>query len=150
MRSLIAAVITAFIILVVAIVGSAVARAGDQIPNTEIIVVKQGSGERFVARTDDSGSFSLKGLPIGDYTITISEGAFRRSIAGWGGGTLAVADFTLKITASRSPLNPVGVRRYFVGIPVSVGDDGTISGSLASAYNVKGPRDAGSGMASGK
>ena len=80
MRSLIAAAITVFVILIIAIIGSTVAQAGNHIPKAEIIVIRQGSNERFVVRTDDSGSFSIEGLPAGEYNVSISESGFKQAI----------------------------------------------------------------------
>ncbi len=92
----------------------------------------------------------MKGLPAGEYNVSISESGFKQAIAGDQAASRGVSDFYLKISATRSPMNPVGVRRFFAGIPITVGADGTVSGSLSSASNAKSPRDAASGMATGR
>ena len=150
MKNLVAVARLAFVVVVMALVGFSSASAGNHIPKAEIIVVKQGTNERFVVQADDSGSFSFSRLPAGDYTMSIVESSFNRAIAAAGAGSRASADYYLKISSSRAPINPVSVRRFFAGIPVSVGSDGVISGTVSYAGNVTSPRDAGSGMASGK
>ena len=118
MKNLVAVARLASVVVMIALVGFSSASAGNHIPKAEIVVVKQGTNERFTVQADDSGSFSFSRLPAGDYTMSIVESSFNKAVVAAGAGSRASADFYLKLSASRAPINPVCVRRFFAGYSV--------------------------------
>ncbi|HEX7177135.1 MAG TPA: carboxypeptidase regulatory-like domain-containing protein [Pyrinomonadaceae bacterium] len=54
---------------------------GAAVPNAEVIILEETTGQTRTAKTDDDGSYSAQSLPVGRYSVSVAPQGFKKTVA---------------------------------------------------------------------
>ncbi len=54
---------------------------GDVIPDAEVLIVEETTGQQRTVKSDGNGSFSAQSLPVGTYSVSTSPSGFKKTVA---------------------------------------------------------------------
>src|SRR5215213_9108070 len=54
---------------------------GATIPNAEVVIQEEATGQTRTARTDDDGNYSAQSLPVGRYSVSAAPQGFKKIVA---------------------------------------------------------------------
>ncbi|HEX8921799.1 MAG TPA: carboxypeptidase regulatory-like domain-containing protein [Pyrinomonadaceae bacterium] len=54
---------------------------GAAIPEAEVVITEETTGQTRTVRTDDDGAYSAQSLPVGKYSVTVAPAGFKKTVA---------------------------------------------------------------------
>jgi hypothetical protein len=54
---------------------------GAAIPNAEVVIEEEATGQSRTVRTDDDGDYSAQSLPVGRYSVSVAPAGFKKTVA---------------------------------------------------------------------
>ena len=54
---------------------------GAAIPEAEVVITEETTGQTRTVRTDDDGDYSAQSLPVGRYSVTVAPQGFKKTVA---------------------------------------------------------------------